>query len=108
MSGTETLGGGRKLSSISWTKVSMLVLVAVSDLATDSVEGQRARPSGVIRLDLLKVVGSRPAFLASPEAESPHRAASRSRAFQIWACVSIRWSPGQMPSGTEFYPQVGI
>ena len=48
--------------------------VAASDLATDSVEGQRARPSGVTRFDLLKVVGSRPAFLARPEADRPARA----------------------------------
>ncbi len=57
--------------------------------ATDSVEGQRGRPSGVMRLDLLKVVGSRPAFLARPDAERPARAARRSRAPQICAWVSI-------------------
>src|SRR4051794_6547818 len=71
------------------TKVSKVVFVAASDLATDSVEGQRARPSGVMRLDLLKVVGSSPAFLARPDAESPARAASRSSAVQIWAWVSM-------------------
>ena len=54
-------------SVIRVTKVSNLVLVACSDLATDSVDGQRGRPSGVTRLDLLKVVGSRPAFLARPD-----------------------------------------
>jgi hypothetical protein len=68
---------------ISDTNVSTVVLVACSDLATDSVEGQRGRPSGVTRFDLLKVVGSSPAFLARPEAERPARAASRSTAFQI-------------------------
>src|SRR5262245_34976177 len=77
------------LSVISSTKVSISVPVALSALATDSVDGQRARPSGVIRLDRLKVVGSRPAFFARPDAESPERAARRSRAVQIWACVSI-------------------
>ena len=41
--------------------------MAASDLATDSVEGQRSRPSAVMRLDLLKVVGSSPARLASAE-----------------------------------------
>ena len=41
----------------------MLVLVAASDFAIDSVDGQRARPSGVMRFDLLNVVGSRPARL---------------------------------------------
>src|SRR5437868_9520203 len=99
MSGTETLGGARKLSSISWTKVSILVLVAVSDLATDSVDGQRVRPSGVIRLDLLKVVGSRPARLASPEGDNPARAASRSMAVQICACVSIEPCPSLLTRG---------
>ncbi len=68
---------------ISDTKVSTVMPVASSDFATDSVEGQRGRPSGVMRFDLLKVVGSSPAFLASPEADSPARAASRSTAFQI-------------------------
>src|SRR5258708_26312252 len=67
----------------------MEVLVAVSALATDSVEGQRSRPSGVMRLDLLNEVGSSPAALARPEGERPARAASRSRAVQSCACVSI-------------------
>ena len=48
-----------------------MVPVAASDFATDSVEGQRARPSGVMRFDLLKVVGSSPAFLARPDAREP-------------------------------------
>src|SRR5437762_12879074 len=74
---------------MSCTKVSMLVPVAASDFATDSVEGQRGRPSGVMRFDLLKVVGSSPAFLAKPDADRPARAASRSTAFQISAWVSI-------------------
>src|SRR5262249_49575313 len=80
---------GRAVSSISWTKVSRLVPVAASDFATDSVEGQRARPSGVMRFDLLKVVGSSPAFLARPEGERPARCASRSRAVQTWRWVSM-------------------
>src|SRR5687767_866268 len=67
----------------------MVVPVAVSALATDSVDGQRGRPSGVMRFDLLKVVGSSPDFLASPDADSPERAASRSIAVQISAWVSI-------------------
>ena len=66
--------------------------VAASDLATNSVDGQRGRPSGVMRLDLLKVVGSSPAFLASPEGVSPEWAAKRSSAFQIWLWVSMRTS----------------
>src|SRR5947209_2530467 len=71
------------------TKVSMSVEVPASDFATDSVEGQRWRPSGVMRLDLLKVAGSSPARLARPDAQSPDRAACRSRAFQLWAWVSM-------------------
>ena len=62
---------------------SRLAPVASSTLATDSVEGQRGRPSGVMRFDLLKVVGSSPAFLASPDGVSLARAARRSMAFQI-------------------------
>src|SRR6202011_2616301 len=72
----------------------MELLVAASALATDSVEGQRSRPSGVMRLDLLKVVGSRPARLASPEGDNPPRSASRSSAVQIWPWVSIRCAFG--------------
>ena len=60
-------------SPISVTKLSIGVAVAASALETDSVEGQRGRPSGVTRLDLLKVVGSSPAFLARPEGDSPPR-----------------------------------
>ena len=40
-------------------------------LGEDSVEGQRWRPPGDARLEGLKVVGSRPALRASPEADSP-------------------------------------
>ena len=75
------------MSPISDTKDSTLTLVAASALATDSVEGQRARPSGVMRFDLLNVVGSRPERLASPDGDSLARAARRSRAVQIWLCV---------------------
>src|SRR5258707_9648451 len=92
MSGTACVEAPPR-SVISDTKISTVVLVAASDFATDSVEGQRARPSGVMRFDLLNVVGSSPAFLARPEAERPARAASRSRAFQIWAWVSMTRSP---------------
>src|SRR5204863_389210 len=58
--------------------------------ASDSVDGQRSRPSAVTRFDLLKVVGSRPARRASPEGDSPARSASRSSAAQTWPWVSIR------------------
>jgi len=57
--------------------------VAASDFATDSVDGQRARPSGVMRFDLLNVVGSNPARLARPEGDNPDRFASPSIADQI-------------------------
>src|SRR6476619_2233886 len=76
-------------SVISVTKMSNLVPAACNALATDSVDGHRCRPSGVTRLDLLNVVGSRPAFLASPDGDSLARAASRSIAVQIWLWFSI-------------------
>ena len=69
--------------------MSILVPVAASAFETDSVDGQRGRPSGVMRFELLKVVGSRPAFLASPDGDSLARAASRSMAVQICLCVSM-------------------
>src|SRR3954464_15161341 len=87
MSGTACVEAPPR-SGISDTNVSTVVFVACSDFATDSVEGQRGRPSGVTRFDLLKVVGSSPAFLARPEADMPARAARRSSAPQIWAWVS--------------------
>ena len=62
--------------------------------ATDSVDGQRGRPSGVMRFDLLNVVGSRPDFLASPDGDSPARAARRSR-------VSWTRPGGPRPSGSR-------
>ena len=76
-------------ASISLTNTSIDVPVAESALAIDSVDGQRARPSAVMRFDLLKVVGSRPARFASPDADSPARVARRSIADQTCACVSI-------------------
>src|SRR5262252_1091551 len=88
MSGTDS-AAGRAWSEIRATNWSSVAPVAASDFETDSVEGQRARPSGVMRFDLLNVVGSRPARLASPEGESPARAASRSIAVQICACVNM-------------------
>src|SRR4051795_210790 len=93
---------------MSCTNASMLVPVAASDFATDSVDGQRARPSGVMRFDLLKVVGSSPAFLARPDAERPARAASRSRAFQIWAWVSIEVPLKEVRIKRTFIRYIGI
>src|SRR5215831_6568048 len=83
------LAGLRAPSVMSSTKVSTLVPVAASALAIDSVDGQRARPSGVMRLERLKVVGSRPERLARPDAERPERAARRSRAVQICEWVNM-------------------
>src|SRR3979490_3427212 len=85
----------------------MELLVAASALATDSVEGHRSWPSGVMRLDLLKVVGSRPERLASPEGDSPERSASRSSAVQIWPWVSMRGAFGCLAMGQP-YPDLGI
>src|SRR5215470_4213513 len=76
-------------SVIRLTNVSTLVFVACSDFATDSVEGQRGRPSEVTRLDLLKVVGSRPAFFARPDGVILACAAKRSMAVQIWLWLSM-------------------
>src|ERR1019366_9219708 len=89
----------RAVSPINCTKVSMELLVAASALATDSVDGHRSRPSGGMRLDLLKVVGSRPERLASPEGDSPARSASRSSAVQIWSWVSIFWAFASLAIG---------
>src|SRR6478752_1973941 len=80
----------RAPSPINCTKVSIDELVAASALATDSVEGQRSRPSAVMRLDLLKVVGSRPARRANPDGDIPARSASRSSAAQTWPWVRRR------------------
>src|SRR5215468_4767312 len=66
-----------------FTNSAKLMLVAPSTLAMLSVDGQRGRPSHAMRLLLLKVVGSRPARRARPEADSLRSAASRSIAFQI-------------------------
>src|SRR5205823_14246073 len=80
----------RAPSPISCTKMSIEELVAASALETDSVEGQRSRPSPVMRLDLLKVVGSSPERLARPDGDIPARSASRSSAVQTWLWVRIR------------------
>ena len=57
--------------------------MAVRTLEMLSVLGQRSLPSRVVRLLLLKVVGSRPARRANPEADSPCSRANRSMARQI-------------------------
>src|SRR5271167_3183516 len=92
MSGTARVAPA-PLGLISSRKASIGVAVAVSALAIDSVEGQRARPSAVMRFDLLNVVGSSPARLARPDGDKPDRLASPSIADQICACVSIQWPP---------------
>ncbi len=85
------------------TNVSTFVPVAASAFATDSVDGQRMRPSRVTRFDLLNVVGSSPDRLASPDGESPARSASRSSAVHICAWVSMG-----APSGEASQPGKGI
>ncbi|CUX31500.1 hypothetical protein AGR13a_Cc30121 [Agrobacterium genomosp. 13 str. CFBP 6927] len=62
-------------------------------METDSVEGQRLRPSGPKRFDLLKDVGSRPARFANAEGVSSWRLASVSMALQIVSCDSMIESP---------------
>jgi hypothetical protein len=74
---------------ISWVKSSKLAPVDSRTLAMLSVEGQRGRPSPVTRFDLLNEVGSRPALLASPDAERPQRRASASMAFHTFVWVSL-------------------
>src|SRR5499427_10617105 len=103
MSGTDS-AAGRAWSEIRATNWSSVAPVAASDFATDSVEGQRARPSGVMRFDLLNVVGSRPARLASPDAESFDRAASRSMAIQICPCVNMVG----LPKGNRQIHRAGV
>jgi hypothetical protein len=85
----------------------MELLVAASALDTDSVDGHRSRPSGVTRLDLLNVVGSRPERLANPEGDSPARSASRSSAVQIWSWVSVRGAFGCLAMG-QLRQKLGI
>jgi hypothetical protein len=58
-----------------------------------SVDGQRGRPSAEARLDLLKVVGSSPARLASADVERSFFSASRSIADQMRA-----WDSSRRPS----------
>ncbi|MEY9561803.1 hypothetical protein ABIA26_004145 [Sinorhizobium fredii] len=49
---------------------SIVAPVASRIFEIDSVDGQRSRPSGDWRFDLLKEVGSRPARRARPDGES--------------------------------------
>src|SRR5262245_6037145 len=65
---------------------SQLDPAAAMALSKLSVEGQRSLPSPAWRLDLLKVVGSRPAARANPEAVRRLRWASASMARQTWVC----------------------
>jgi hypothetical protein len=60
-----------------------------------------------MRFDLLNVVGSSPDFLARPDGESPARAARRSRAVQIWACVNMDIE-ARTECQEEFRPTMGI
>jgi hypothetical protein len=60
-----TPGSTRRMNS------SRLAPVAFRILATDSVDGQRSRPSGLVRLERLKLVASRPDLRARPDADKP-------------------------------------
>jgi len=57
--------------STSCTKSARLAPVAWRTFEIDSVDGQRSRPSGLVRFDLLKLVASRPALRARPDAVMP-------------------------------------
>ena len=76
---------GPSRGSTSSRNSSRLAPVAARILATDSVDGQRSRPSGLTRFERLKLVASRPAFRARPEAERLYRWAKRSMAAQTRA-----------------------
>src|SRR5580658_8531923 len=70
-------------------KDSRLAPVALRIFATLSVPGHRSCPSWVRRFDLLNVVGSRPDFLARPEADNPFSVASASIARQMSSCFIV-------------------
>src|SRR5258706_9888717 len=88
--------------SIRLTNCASEAPVAASTLARLSVEGQRSLPSRVTRLDLLNVVGSRPARRARPEAVNPLSEASRSSARQmsLWRSMAGWWGTG-LPTVTR-------
>ena len=85
---------GARVRRSDCTKLEKLSPVTVRILATDSVEGQRGRPSRVMRLLGLKAVGSRPARRAKPDADRPCLAASRSIPRHTSACCSMGTRPG--------------
>ncbi len=74
---------------------SSVVFVDLSAFAMDSVDGHRALPTLVTRLDLLNVVGSRPDFLANPEGVRRRRSANASIAAQTasWDSMVARYLP---------------
>ena len=75
-------GASEPAGSTRRRKSSSVAPVARRILEIDSVEGHRSRPSGLVRFDLLKLVASRPALRASPDAVMPWRAANASIAAQ--------------------------
>ena len=86
--------GGAPSVAASPTNPSSDSPVAASTLAIDSVDGQRGRLSAPWRLEGLKAVASRPAFLARPDGLSAWRAASASIAAQTDSWLHIlRLSP---------------
>jgi hypothetical protein len=66
--------------------------VAAMIFASDSVDGHRGRPSVPTRLDLLNVVGSRPARFAKAEAETPYLLAIASMADHTLSWLSTALS----------------
>src|SRR3954470_9545940 len=77
-------------SSSRLTNSAMLACVASRIFDKLSVLGQRGLPCLVVRLLLLKVVGSSPARLAKPDADRWFFAANISMPRQIALCVSIQ------------------
>ena len=76
-----------------------------------SVLGQRNLPSRVIRLLLLKVVGSNPAHFASPEGDRPCAVARRSMDRQISECLSmgrVSYKAFRFASGKYYYSTIDI
>ena len=83
--------------------------MAASALATDSVEGQRARPSGVMRFDLLNVVGSSPERLARPgRRELGARGEPVERGPDLIVRQRCAGHPGLRSGFETFDPPVGI
>jgi hypothetical protein len=80
---------GRLGALSSSTKLARVSPVAARTLAIVSVLGQWGFPAGLVRLLLLKAVGSSPAWRASPETDIPCLAANKSMARHRSECVRL-------------------